>query len=186
MKEDVPAWEVRATGSGLAVWRICFERRLEPRAAELPRNDGPIAGEESVQRPAVEYARRQGRGKVACDHVCGYWLDRQFDGDNSPLFHRYVVSVWASWRPRLQLRVAIDRSGTGGRATMFSAGLFRAPVFPHYSRIIFSIIHAVQYARCVRPLWISVLHAVHATGPRLRQFHHQERWRLRWKTCSPS
>ena len=132
-KEDVPAWEVRATGSGLAVWRICFERRLEPRAAELPRNDGPIAGEESVQRPTVEYARRQGRGKVACDHVCGCWLDRQSDGDNSPLFHRYVVSVWASWRPRLQLRVAIDRSGTGGRATMFNAGLFRAPAFPHDS-----------------------------------------------------
>ena len=51
MKEDVPAWEVRATDSGLAVWRICFERRLEPRAAELPRNDGPIAGEESVHDP---------------------------------------------------------------------------------------------------------------------------------------
>ncbi len=83
MKEDVPAWEVQATDSGLAVWRICFERRLEPRAAELPRNDGPIAGEESVQRPTVEYARRQGRGKVACDHVCGCWLDRQFDGDGS-------------------------------------------------------------------------------------------------------
>ena len=132
-KVGVPAWEVRATGSGLAVWRICFERRLEPRAAELPRNDGPIAGEESVQRPTVEYARRQGRGKVACDHVCGCWLDRQFDGDNSPLFHRHVVSAWASWRPRLQLRVAIDRSGTGGRATMFNAGLFRAPAFPHDS-----------------------------------------------------
>lgn len=43
-----------------------------------------------------------------------------------------------------------------------------------------------QENRCVRPLWISVLHAVHATGPRLRQFHHQERWRLQWKTCSPS
>lgn len=52
MKEDVPAWEVRATGSGLAVWRICFERRLEPRAAELPRNDGPIAGEESNYPPS--------------------------------------------------------------------------------------------------------------------------------------
>lgn len=132
-KEDVPAWEVRATGSGLAGWRICFERRLEPRAAGLMRNDGPIAGEESVQRPTVEYARRQGRGKVACDHVCGCWLDRQSDGDNSPLFHRYVVSVWASWRPRLQLRVAIDRSGTRGRATMFNARLFRAPAFPHDS-----------------------------------------------------
>ncbi len=44
----------------------------------------------------------------------------------------------------------------------------------------------VHFKRCVRPLWISVLHAVHATGPRLRQFHHQERWRLQWKTCSPS
>lgn len=44
----------------------------------------------------------------------------------------------------------------------------------------------VPTIRCVRPLWISVLHAVHATGPRLRQFHHQERWRLQWKTCSPS
>ena len=132
-KVGVPAWEVRATGSGLAVWRICFERRLEPRAAELPRNDGPIAGEESVQRPTVEYARRQGRDKVACDHVCGCWLDRQFDGDNSPLFHRHVVSAWASWRPRLQLRVVIDRSGTGGRAAMFNAGLFRVPDFPHDS-----------------------------------------------------
>ena len=60
--------------SGLAVWRTCFECWLEPRAAELPRNDGPIAGEESVQRPTVEYARRQGRGKVACDRVCGCWL----------------------------------------------------------------------------------------------------------------
>lgn len=44
----------------------------------------------------------------------------------------------------------------------------------------------LHFLRCVRPLWISVLHAVHATGPRLRQFHHQERWRLQWKTCSPS
>ena len=122
-----------SNGFRMVGWRTCFERWLEPRAAELPRNDGPIAGEESVQRPTVEYARRQGRGKVACDHVCGCWLDRQFDGDNSPLFHRHVVSVWASWRPRLQLRVAIDRSGTGGRATMFNAGLFRAPAFPHDS-----------------------------------------------------
>ena len=133
MKEDVPAWEVRATGSGLTVWRICFERRLEPRAAELPRNDGPIAGEESVQRPTVGYVRRQGRGKVACDHTRGCWPSRQPDGGNSPLFHRRVASVWASWRPRLQLRVAIDRSGTGGRATMFNARLFRAPAFPHDS-----------------------------------------------------
>lgn len=132
-KEGVPAREVRATGSGLAVWRICFERRLEPRAAELPRNDGPIAGEESVQRPTVEYARRQGHGKIVCDHVRACWLDRQFDGDNSPLFHRHVVSAWASWRPRLQLRVVIDRPGASGCAATFNTELFCAPVFPHDS-----------------------------------------------------
>lgn len=70
-----------SNGFRMAGWRTCFERRLEPRAAGLTRNDSPIAGEESVQRPTVEYARRQGRGKVACDHVCGCWLDRQFNGD---------------------------------------------------------------------------------------------------------
>ena len=58
--------------SGLAGWRICFERRLEPRAAEFPRNDGPIAGEESVQRLTAEYDRRQGFGKVVCDHIRGW------------------------------------------------------------------------------------------------------------------
>lgn len=55
MKEDVPVWEVWATGSGLDGWRTCFERWLEPREVGRPGIGGLIAGiEESFYRLTAE------------------------------------------------------------------------------------------------------------------------------------